>query len=113
MNKFQLVAAAKMCPDCLMERVRIVELEPAVLLEGVWSCPTCGYIWTEKKYVCPLCGKVSNLPINPEQAFCTNDNCDVVMFNPSLPDGGLSQAVEMEDVTLQDGTRIFRPKERG
>jgi len=33
--------------------------------------------------------------IGPEQAFCTNvgnDNkCNVINFNPSLPDGGLSQ----------------------
>jgi len=40
---------------------------------------------------CPVCGEPSTLVIGPTQAFCTNVNdCDVVTFDPSLPDGGMS-----------------------
>jgi hypothetical protein len=42
-------------------------------------------------YHCPVCNTESQLVIGPTQAFCTNvDGCLVVMFNPSLPDGGMS-----------------------
>lgn len=42
-------------------------------------------------YNCPVCGTPSKLIIGPTQAFCTNtDSCDVLCFNPSLPDGGMS-----------------------
>lgn len=42
-------------------------------------------------YHCPLCRVESTLVINTVQAFCTGgDDCEVLMFNPSLPDGGLS-----------------------
>jgi hypothetical protein len=54
-------------------------------------------------YQCPVCGQTSEFVLNEEQAFCTNDEtyrggltCKVLMFNPSLPDGGLSQAHEIE-----------------
>ena len=47
-------------------------------------------------YYCPLCGHFAELVMNPEQAFCPNDSCNVVMFNPSLPDGGLNDAHEIE-----------------
>jgi ribosomal protein S27AE len=41
---------------------------------------------------CPVCGTFSELVIGPTQAFCTNvKDCNVVCFNPSLPDRGLSQ----------------------
>jgi hypothetical protein len=46
-------------------------------------------------YHCPLCG-VFGLVLNDDQAFCTNDDCDAVMFVPSLPDGGMSKAKEIE-----------------
>lgn len=39
--------------------------------------------------------------IGPEQAFCTNqETCNVLTFNPSLPDGGLA------DMTFLDATGI-------
>jgi hypothetical protein len=86
------------CPDCLMERAQIVELRPHGLLMGHWCCPFCDYHWQEDhpEFHCPLCGKLSDLVMNPEQAFCRTDDCDVVTFNPSLPDGGLSKAKEIE-----------------
>jgi hypothetical protein len=31
-----------------------------------------------------------------EQAFCTNNDCRIVTFDPSLPDGGLSQAAVID-----------------
>ncbi|MGH3923773.1 MAG: hypothetical protein ACRDTT_13045 [Pseudonocardiaceae bacterium] len=50
----------------------------------------------EPDYRCPGCNTVSSLVIGPEQAFCTNeDGCAIVMFDPSLPDGGLSQQAKM------------------
>jgi hypothetical protein len=40
---------------------------------------------------CPVCGTGSELVIGATQALCTNDEtCRVIFFNPSLPDGGLS-----------------------
>lgn len=54
-------------------------------------------------YHCPLCGHLSNLVINPEQAVCTTDDCPVVMFNPSLPDGGLSKAKQIEWKAFLEG----------
>lgn len=47
----------------------------------------------EPDYRCPGCNTESTMVIGPEQALCTNEvDCRVVTFNPSLPDGGLSQA---------------------
>ncbi|MGH3824130.1 MAG: hypothetical protein ACRDRA_15065, partial [Pseudonocardiaceae bacterium] len=44
-------------------------------------------------YRCPSCNTESQLIMGPEQAFCTNEHgCRVFSFNPSLADGGLSQA---------------------
>jgi hypothetical protein len=44
-------------------------------------------------YRCPVCGTESGMAVSPRQAFCTNDDaCSVLMFNPSLLDGGLSDA---------------------
>lgn len=44
-------------------------------------------------YRCPGCDTPSGLVVGPGQAFRTNEgDCRVVMFDPSLPDGGLSQA---------------------
>lgn len=46
---------------------------------------------TEPNYHCPVCGTPSDLVMGPTQAFCTNrDGCNVISFNPSLADGGLS-----------------------
>jgi len=47
-------------------------------------------------YKCPLCGEVSDLVPNPEQAFCKSESCPVLTFNPSLPDGGLSNVHEIQ-----------------
>lgn len=44
-------------------------------------------------YRCPGCDTAAGLVISPVQAFCGNeDSCRIITFNPSLPDGGLSQA---------------------
>jgi hypothetical protein len=44
-------------------------------------------------YHCPGCSTLSQMIMGPEQAFCTNEtSCRIMWFNPSLPDGGLSQA---------------------
>jgi hypothetical protein len=74
------------CPDCLMQRSQIVALEPHALLMGAWLC-SCGYHCQEDRpeFHCPLCGTLSELVMNPEQAFCSNDECIAVMFNPSAP----------------------------
>ena len=43
--------------------------------------------------VCPVCSTASAMVLSAVQAFCTNeDGCNVLMFDPSLPDGGLSNA---------------------
>ena len=47
-------------------------------------------------YHCPNCGTFSTMIIGPEQAFCTRVSCDVVMFNPSLPDGGMTHRHVMD-----------------
>lgn len=42
-------------------------------------------------YHCRACGTLSQLVLNDVQAFCTNtESCNVLIFNPSLPDGGMS-----------------------
>jgi hypothetical protein len=47
----------------------------------------------EPDYHCPGCSLHAYLILGPTQAFCGNtESCRVLMFNPSLPDGGLSQA---------------------
>jgi hypothetical protein len=44
-------------------------------------------------YRCPGCNAESEMVIGPTQALCTNSQgCRVLFFDPSLPDGGLSQA---------------------
>lgn len=43
-------------------------------------------------YRCPGCNTESRFIIGPTQAMCSDDDCRVFTFNPSLPDGGLSQA---------------------
>lgn len=40
-------------------------------------------------YTCPLCGEPSALIVSEVQAFCTNIACNVMSFNPSLPDQGM------------------------
>jgi hypothetical protein len=52
-------------------------------------------------YHCPVCGTLSILILGPTQAFCTNfDGCKVLSFNPSVPDGGLSnpQFIHWKDI---------------
>jgi len=42
-------------------------------------------------YHCPMCGTLSEMVIGETQAFCTNKTgCPVISFDPSLPDGGMS-----------------------
>lgn len=42
-------------------------------------------------YHCPVCGTPSGMVVSSEQAFCTNeDNCRVLMFTPSMLDGGMN-----------------------
>lgn len=44
-------------------------------------------------YDCPMCGWTARLIVGPTQALCSNPDdaaCSVIMFNPSLPDGGMS-----------------------
>jgi hypothetical protein len=43
-------------------------------------------------YRCPECGREARLVIGPTQAVCGTDGCEVLTFNPSLPDGGRSDA---------------------
>ena len=47
-------------------------------------------------YNCPLCDQLSNLVLSDEQAFCTNLACNVITFNPSLADRGLSDIQEIK-----------------
>jgi len=59
---------------------------------------------SEPNYRCPVCGTLSTMIIGETQAFCTNleegdQKCNVISFNPSLPDGGLS---EMKFINLDD-----------
>ena len=49
---------------------------------------------------CPLCPKCGGSPdpmINgPTQAMCRNADCNVLFWNPSLPDGGASNLQEID-----------------
>lgn len=48
---------------------------------------------SEPNFHCPKCHQPSSLIVGPTQAFCTNEqDCNVFSFNPSLPDGGMSDA---------------------
>lgn len=60
---------------------------------------------TTPDYHCPACRTLSQMIVTPTQAFCTADGdvCHVLMFNPSLPDGGMSNP------TFVDLT-VFVPK---
>jgi hypothetical protein len=62
-------------------------------------------------YHCPICGTLSTLIIGPEQAFCTNlEGCNVITFNPSLADGGLSNAKFIDlNQGRQDQSRNAEP----
>ncbi len=54
-------------------------------------------------YHCPVCGTISMLVVTPTQAFCTGgDDCEVVIFNPELPDGGLSNPHYIDLSPLDD-----------
>lgn len=52
-----------------------------------------------ERYTCPICGTMSDLIIGEAQAFCSNTQCKVISFNPSLPDKGMS---EIHEVDLSD-----------
>jgi hypothetical protein len=39
---------------------------------------------------CPLCEEPAVLVLNDAQAFCGNEDCRCLMFDPSASDGGLS-----------------------
>lgn len=52
------------------------------------GCPTC-----------PGCGLMPRLLILDRQAFCGNDDCAVFMWNPSMADGGISNAATV-DLTI-------------
>jgi hypothetical protein len=55
-------------------------------------------------YHCPVCGTLSTMIMGPEQAFCTNEtDCDVITFNPSLPDGGMSNLNFIDLSKLEEG----------
>lgn len=47
-------------------------------------------------YKCPVCGTESHLIVSKTQAFCENESCRVLSFNPSLPDGGMSDMHEVD-----------------
>ncbi|MGH3834205.1 MAG: hypothetical protein ACRDSF_00655 [Pseudonocardiaceae bacterium] len=52
---------------------------------------------TPPEYRCPVCDTPSELVAGPRQAFCTNEHgCSVVMWNPSFPDGGPSEATVVD-----------------
>jgi len=58
-----------------------------------------------RDYRCPVCGTISEMVINDTQAFCTNKTtCNVLCFNPSLPDGGMNNPtyVDLNDVDFKD-----------
>lgn len=58
-------------------------------------------------YRCPGCNTESRLIIGPEQAFCMNETgCSVLSFNPSLPDGGLSEGRAVDLSGLGSGCVI-------
>lgn len=33
---------------------------------------------------CPLCGKPPRFAVGPTQAFCGNDDCTLILWDPSL-----------------------------
>jgi len=51
------------------------------------ACPTC-----------PVCGQPPGLVVSTSQAMCGNDECGVLMWNLSRPDGGMDdpQVVDLE-----------------
>lgn len=55
---------------------------------------------------CPLCGAPMGegamflaAITGGTQVFCENDDCDVVMWDATQPDGGISQASVIEETT--------------
>ena len=52
---------------------------------------------SEPNFHCPKCHTRSQLIVGLTQAFCTNEaDCNVFSFNPSLPDGGMSNPSEID-----------------
>lgn len=63
-----------------MKRVEVIELSERWLL----ACPAC-----------PVCGHPPAFVLaGAVQAFCTNDDCEIVLWNPSE-----TQAVNLEDLS--------------
>lgn len=48
---------------------------------------------------CPVCQQLPRMVIGPDQAVCGTDTCEVLFFNPSQPDGGMSTAAHAVDLT--------------
>lgn len=57
---------------------------------------------------CPACGVPTTVVLGDTQALCTNDAadnfCHVIFFDPSLPDGGMS---DPQFITLTDDGRVL------
>jgi hypothetical protein len=53
---------------------------------------------------CPACEHLATLALSEVQAMCGNEQCHVLMFNPSLPDGGMRNPhfVDMPDLDNRD-----------
>lgn len=62
---------------------------------------------------CPVCGWPGQLVVGANMhpmAWCENDACDTVMWDPSKP--ALDQLIGSERIreeTLEDGTRAWKP----
>jgi hypothetical protein len=92
---------AKYLPRAARNKSRSVHIGPfavEVVRQGLPESKGTPFVsMSEPNYHCPVCGQQSELILNPEQAFCTNTaGCKVIVFNPSLPDRGLSQVHEIK-----------------
>lgn len=66
--------------------------------------------WMAGDFTCRMCGTPSELVLNENQAFCSNDGCRVLMFDPSRPDGGLSNP---QYIDLVEAVNYQRPAVAG
>jgi len=55
---------------------------------------------TERMW-CPMCSRPALLIIGTNQALCGTPECRMLIFNPSLPDGGLGDAKVIDVKDLQ------------
>lgn len=65
---------------------------------------------------CPICGHSPGeggaflaLLTGGTQVFCPNDDCDVLMWDSTLPDGGVSTATVLPDEPDENGVHQARP----